>query len=376
MVKIMVTGDNHIGLKFDNYKDIKDILVEGRFKSLETLVQKANDEKCDLFIVTGDLFDIQNVAKKNIKRAVEILSRFHNEVYVLPGNHDFYVKDNELWKEFINEASGKNITLLNDRCVYETSTGINLYPAFCDSKHSDVNALEWIKDSEIDTDKINIGIAHGTIEGLSSDQEGKYFYMSKQELEDIPVDVWLIGHAHVPYPELLRKNKKIENERIYNVGTHAQTNVANMTDGYGMIIEVEKNKNTARIVDSGEYFFRRIEIDDSINNGSRLLEEVESKLPKTDRDKIVLEIKYIGNIDPANQDMIDEINEKYKDEFLYLDYDTSELKINISKESIEERFAENTYTALFLKEVLNEPLEAQLAYDLFNTQKIKKERIK
>lgn len=376
MVKIMVTGDNHIGLKFDNYKDIKDILVEGRFKSLETLVQKANDEKCDLFIVTGDLFDIQNVAKKNIKRAVEILSRFHNEVYVLPGNHDFYVKDNELWKEFINEASGKNITLLNDRCVYETSTGINLYPAFCDSKHSDVNALEWIKDSEIDTDKINIGIAHGTIEGLSSDQEGKYFYMSKQELEDIPVDVWLIGHAHVPYPELLRKNKKIENERIYNVGTHAQTNVANMTDGYGMIIEVEKNKNTARIVDSGEYFFRRIEIDDSINNGSRLLEEVESKLPKTDRDKIVLEIKYIGNIDPANQDMIDEINEKYKDEFLYLDYDTSELKINISKESIEERFAENTYTALFLKELLNEPLEAQLAYDLFNTQKIKKERIK
>ena len=28
-----------------------------------------------------------------------------------------------------------------------------------------------------------------------------YYFMSKKELEDIPVDIWLLGHTHVDYPE-------------------------------------------------------------------------------------------------------------------------------------------------------------------------------
>ena len=375
MVKIMVTGDNHIGLKYDKYTDVKSTLVEARFVSLDNLVEEANNEKCDLFIVTGDLFDIQKVSKKNIKRVVEILSRFHNEVYVLPGNHDFYVKGNELWSEFIDVSSGKNITLLCEKTVYETAEGINIYPASCDSKDSDTNSLQWIKDCDIDTEKINIGVAHGTIEGVSSDREGKYFFMSKEELDEIPVDVWFIGHSHVTYPNKLRIDKEVENEKIYNVGTHAQTDVANYTDGYGMIVELEKNNIRAKLVESGECFLKRIEIDDSINKGGRLLEEVESKLPKTNKDKTVVEIEYIGNIDQINRTKLEEIYERFKDEFLFFDYDSSKLKIDISKEVVEERFAENTYTALFLKELLDEPVEAQMAFDLFDVQKIKKERI-
>ena len=376
MVKIMVTGDNHIGLKYDKYTDVKNTLIEARFISLETLVKQANNEKCDLFIITGDLFDIQNVSKKNIKKVVEILSKFHNEVYVLPGNHDFYVKGNELWREFLDESNGKNITLLCEKTVYETAGGINIYPAFCDSKDSDTNSLGWIKESNIDIDKINIGVAHGTIEGVSDDREGKYFLMKKEELNSIPVDVWFIGHSHVTYPNKLRIDKKVDNEKIYNVGTHAQTDVANYTDGYGMIVELEKNNIKAKLVESGECFLKRIEIDDSINKGDRLLEEVESNLPKTNKDKTVIEIEYVGNIDQVNKVKLDEIYQKFKDEYLFFDYDSSKLKIDISKEVIEERFAENTYTALFLKELLDDSVEAQMAFDLFDVQKIKTERLK
>ena len=53
-LKIFCTSDLHLGMKFANYPDhIRESLVEARFKTLESLVEKANREKCDLFIVVG-----------------------------------------------------------------------------------------------------------------------------------------------------------------------------------------------------------------------------------------------------------------------------------------------------------------------------------
>ena len=53
---IFCTSDLHLGMKFANYPDnIRESLVEARFKTLKRLVEKANSEKCDLFVVAGDL---------------------------------------------------------------------------------------------------------------------------------------------------------------------------------------------------------------------------------------------------------------------------------------------------------------------------------
>ena len=69
-LKIFCTSDLHLGMKFANYPDhIRESLVEARFKTLENLIEKANSEKCDMFIVAGDLFDRISVAKGDITRA-------------------------------------------------------------------------------------------------------------------------------------------------------------------------------------------------------------------------------------------------------------------------------------------------------------------
>jgi len=48
-LKIFCTSDLHLGMKFANYPDhIRESLVEARFKTLESLVEKANSEKCNL----------------------------------------------------------------------------------------------------------------------------------------------------------------------------------------------------------------------------------------------------------------------------------------------------------------------------------------
>ena len=75
MVKIFVTGDNHLGKKYDRYPEVKDRLIQSRFEVLKDMVRKAEDEGCEIFVVTGDLFDSINTVKvSDVKQAAEILA--------------------------------------------------------------------------------------------------------------------------------------------------------------------------------------------------------------------------------------------------------------------------------------------------------------
>ena len=74
MIKLFVTGDNHIGKRYDRYPQAKEKLIKSRIDSIEGMVREAEYEKCDLFIVTGDLFDrINSIKVGDVKRVVDIL---------------------------------------------------------------------------------------------------------------------------------------------------------------------------------------------------------------------------------------------------------------------------------------------------------------
>ena len=105
----------------------------------------------------------------------------------------------------------------------------------------------WIglKKIEIHSEKgYHIGIAHGAVEGETIDTEGMYFLMQRSELESIPVDVWLLGHTHVPFPKNLTENMEKADTRIFNAGTHVQTNVSCNTDGRCFIIQIDDEKKS------------------------------------------------------------------------------------------------------------------------------------
>ena len=55
MIRIFMTGDNHIGLKYASHENAG-ILAESRINAFAGMVEEANSEKCDLFVITGDLF--------------------------------------------------------------------------------------------------------------------------------------------------------------------------------------------------------------------------------------------------------------------------------------------------------------------------------
>lgn len=373
MLRIFVTGDNHIGLKYVNYEKAS-LLADSRTEAFKEMVGFANQEKCDLFVITGDLFDnVSKIPKKNIKLLLDILSDFSGYVAILPGNHDFYDKGVELWQSFNDlTVSYDNILLLNDYHPYKIEAGgdaVILYPAFCTSRLSakGENNLDWIKDENIITDSnYRIGVAHGSVEGETIDTDGKYFLMTRSELEDIPVDVWLIGHTHVPFPRNLTEEYTAANEKIFNAGTHQQTDVNNNTEGLCFIIEISKDKKIrAKKFVSGKIRFYSKEI--HLTAGE--MEEILRRKLMDIGDNNVVDINLRGAVELDEYENRRRIIEEVLSRFTGSRYDVSNLTGLISKELIDSEFPETSFSAGFLTALLDEPKEAQLAYELLKDLK-------
>ena len=347
MIRIFLTGDNHIGLKYASHERAS-VLSSARLTAFEGMVSAANEAGCGLFVIAGDLFEnTYGVPKRDVKSLVGMLEGFRGTVAVLPGNHDYYDSDVKVWQYFEDCAgSADNIVLMKEYRPYRLSLGEDeavLYPAMCTSMHSapGENNLGWIK---------------------TIDTEGQYFLMTRRELEDIPLDLWLLGHTHVPFPEL--GTEFAASGRIFNAGTHVQTDVACNCAGQCFIIELADDKSVrAKRIDSGTLRFCRKYIRLSPGNMRSQLERELSALG----DGSVVDLVLSGAVTDEEYAGRAERLDGMLGRFIEGTYNDSALSRLISPELIDSEFAETSFAAHFLKALLDEPKEAQLAYELLKS---------
>lgn len=374
MIKIFVTGDNHFGKKYDRYPEIRDRLVDNRFVCFEKMVEKAEQEGCDIFAVTGDLFDnCSSIRKSDVERVVRILAGFAGRVLVLPGNHDYYTGEEKVWKDFDDalRTCDNNIIRLDRFEPYPIEIAeetVVIYPAFCRSKHSRENNLGWIKEMSVPkSGQINVGMAHGAIEGVTPDIQKEYFLMTEPELQAIPMDVWLVGHTHIPYPGGLSEDEEIGGYRIFNAGTHAQTDLHNNTRGYGFIISVDKQGDKAQVsakkYQSGTIFFYDIAVRVSSAEGDSLEALLQENLDPLEAESVV-RLTVTGSVFSEEYSRRRELYKKYCDRFLSWELRDDELHEEITLDRVREEFAESSFAAKLMEALQGDQTELQMAYEL------------
>lgn len=372
MLRIFQTGDNHIGRKYANHEQAE-VLRSARINAFENMITIANEEHCDLFVITGDLFEnTYSISKRDIKTLLDMLSCYNGTVVVIPGNHDYYDKEVKVWQYFKDVVSNKdNIMLLTEYHPYSLTIGdkdVVLYPAHCTSLHSEPgqNNLSWIKDEDIAPgDAYRIGVAHGAVQGETIDNEGQYFLMTRRELESIPMDVWLIGHTHVPFPSNLTEDYSVC-DKILNAGTHVQTDVSCNTEGFCFIVEIDESKKVrAKKVKSGNIYFCRKDI---VLTAGKMQEILERELSDI-ADNSVVELIFSGAVTTDEYDNRFTIIENRLSRFVEGTYNDTSLSKLISKEQIDAEFAETSFSSSLLTALLDEPKEAQLAYELLKSLK-------
>lgn len=372
MLKIFVTGDNHIGLKYQSHPQAK-VLAAKRLEAFDGMVAAANQEDCDLFVITGDLFEnTYSISKQDIKKLLDMLSQFRGTVAVLPGNHDFYDPNAKVWQIFREMLSSyDNILLLTEYRPYELTVGgetVVLYPALCTTLHSASNNLGWMKGLAMAKDgAYHIGVAHGAVEGETIDNEARYFLMKRAELESIPVDVWLIGHTHVPFPKHLTDTFAVC-DKILNAGTHVQTDVNCATEGLCFVVEIDADKTVrAKKFVSGNLRFYQKAIH---MTAGHMADTLRRKLADF-ADNSVVRLTLTGAVSAEEYEHRAELIDSALSRFIEGEYNDASLSKQITKETIDAEFPETSISAGLLTALLPNPKEAQLAYELL--QALKKE---
>jgi exonuclease SbcD len=382
MLKILAGADCHLGMKFAGYPNVQDKLAEARFLSLEQLVDRANRTGCALLLIAGDLFDRVSVSAGDVKRAADILGGFQGRlVAVLPGNHDFYSGNaSTLWSRF-TEAAGDRILLLGEPRFYDLShydLAVLLAAGPCDSKHSKSNAISWLPDAgeqrepaEVHREALRIGVAHGSVEGISPDAQGVYFPMKQAELDQAPVDFWVIGHTHRQHPLEIEKFQlsRTAPPPILIPGTPEPDGFDCPHGGTAWLIEADEDKQIkVESLSTGTYrFIRKAYTLESAPQLQRLVKELQNM----EQDRTLLRLTLGGRLE---EEQIFELRRhlaKVEKSFFYAQIDDSGVLEKINEKTVEAEFSEGSFPYRLLKQLIAEKdFEAlQTAYALLQEQK-------
>jgi len=365
-IKIFHTADLHLGMRFAGYPDVQDELINARYETLENMVEVANQECCTLFVMAGDLFDRTTLNVKDISMAARALNEFEGElVIVLPGNHDYYTHDSKLWNEFSKHA-GDRVLILKNPDIYDLNKyhlKIKIYAAPCSAKHSSENMIGWINSREsIENDSIKIGFAHGSLEGVSPDFNKTYYPMTQKEFESSGLDLWLLGHTHLPWPENPNKNS-----RILIPGTPEPDGFDCKHEGSAFIIDLESSsKMKVQKVSTGKY---RFFIDQIVLNDDNAIASMKQKYTGDEYSNVVLRLILKGRLRKEELDRVEEALNSINDNVLFLQTVEDKLYESITSDLINSKFTENSFPHQLLSSLLKEKEEIsfkslQKAYDI------------
>lgn len=385
-VKLFHTADLHIGMKFNSYPEtVKTALQQARIQVLEKMVQEANQIQADLFVVAGDLFhSISGIDRKTMTRTIEALEGFQGEgVILLPGNHDYDNELVDLWKPLAQRGQSK-IHFVSKEQPYlidgVNSQGsefkVSIYPAPCHSKHAEQNNLEWIREwirtEGLDPERIHIGVAHGSIAGLSPDMDRNYYPMALPELAEIPMNVWLLGHTHITYP-IAAVDQMIQDQRIFNPGTPEPDGMDCKHRGVAWILEIGDHQVSTALASPGNRLIRatsrQVGIYQFLDQEFRIknrddLDAMQAVLLSSDPERTIARIRLSGRVEEETYRYRQEVYRKLESQLCNLMVQDEGLGIRITPEKIRREFSEGSFPQRFLETLAGDEEALQLAYEL------------
>lgn len=358
MITIAATGDLHLGMKFSSHPEVAELLADARFLALERLVSDANSQGADLLLIAGDLFDRPRVSESVVSRAVGILSRFEGTlVAVLPGNHDYAASDDAPpWDRFLNSvAEAKSeIVLLKHAAPFELSPwelDLLLLPGPCDARHREHHAIGWAAEitpdalggfelqepgaSTSDTRTI-IGVAHGSVEGVSPDLQGRYFPMRLADFARTQAHLWVVGHTHAPAEIETRPG-----QRLIIPGTPEPDGFdCAIEGGYSLI-----RADSGRVIEHvrrrvGGYRFLDRTVDPATPDA---LSSVDTDFERFDRGSTLIRLTLKGTLASEEVAELREMIARWTEEFLLCRIDDSGVTEELTRKRIDSEYPADSF---------------------------------
>jgi len=356
---VLATSDLHLGMKFAGLPDVQAELAEARFACLERLVETANARGVDLLLVAGDLFHTANPVKRDVLRAAQLLRGFEGRLTaVLPGNHDYLSPgQGTLWPAF-RDAGGDRVLVLDEARWYPLAhfdLDVCLYPGPCRRKHSDANAIGWVNAAGRDPGaRHHVGVAHGSLAGVSPDLEGSYYPMREDELLAAGPDLWVVGHTHLRYPE--RPGRA---SRIFIPGTPEPDSYDCDHPGGAWVLALDDGGVSAEPLATGTYRFVH-ETPASVSVPDLTALATRHAGPEAPRE--VLKVRLSGRIARGERSRLAETAGVLRARVLHLDWDDSAVRESLDRAAIDAEYAAGSFPHRLLSSLLDDPEALEIAH--------------
>lgn len=358
-LSVLAVSDLHLGMKFAGLPDVQAVLSEARFACLGRVVALANERRIDLLVVAGDLFHQVSVAKRDVLRAAGLLRAFEGRlVAVLPGNHDHLSAGQDpLWPA-LREAGGDRLLVLDEPRPYPLAhydLDACLYPGPCRQKHSAANAVGWVTPAVRDPgSRHHVGVAHGSLAGVSPDLDGSYYPMREDELAAAGPDLWVIGHTHLRWPA-----RPGAASRVFIPGTPEPDGYDCDHPGGAWLLRLGDGGVAAEPLETGTYRFVHETLEGPDEAG---LAALVARHGGEAAAREVLKVRLSGRVAREERAMIADTERRLRERVLHLDWDDGAVRERLDRAAIDAAYPVGSFPHRLLSSLLDDPEALEIAH--------------
>lgn len=330
-VKIVHAADFHLDSAFGalNADKARQRRRESR-DLVERLANFVNAQGADIVLLAGDLFDGETTYRETIEQLPRALGEMSAEVFIVPGNHDFYHARSPYaaldWPQNVHiftEKTMQGITLESLNCT--------VYGAAFTSAAQEESQLASFRAP--DDGRVHIGLLHADLNAA----EKRYNPLRSEEIAASNLDYLALGHTHA----------------FAGVQTAGQTAYAycgciegrgfDETGDKGVLAgTVEKGKVQLRFIPFARRRYEVLSVDVTGKTAETALREALPGSTASDLYRII----FTGEKDEGGVDL-ERITERFESEFYHLELrDKTRLT-----EDIWQRAAEDSLRGLFLRDM-------------------------
>ncbi|MGA8849104.1 MAG: DNA repair exonuclease [Dehalococcoidia bacterium] len=201
MLKILHTADIHLGAKFSGLGSKGVSQREQLRATFKNVIATAINERVNIVLIAGDLFDANQQPQRNIDLVIEqfnLLNQNNIPVCLIPGTHDS-LDSSSIYRKVDFEGKCSNLKIFADEnisCKEYPGLDLTVYGKPNLSNRSYISPLKGLKHST--SSKFHIAMAHGSFYIPGKTVEDDHVFRL-EEVEASGMDYLALGHWHEIY---------------------------------------------------------------------------------------------------------------------------------------------------------------------------------
>jgi DNA repair exonuclease SbcCD nuclease subunit len=204
MLRLLHTADVHLGARHADLGDRAATQRERQFAAFVATVDLALEERVDLVLIAGDLFDSNTQPRRSVERAAAQIKRLVDariRVVIAPGTHDVYDKAS-IYRAFdlpaLAGAVGSDLVTVLDpdhHDVHLSSLDAVVHGRCYATKRAPASPLAGFDASRDQRATWHIGLLHAAV-AIDGRTDGDDVVIRTDEIEASHLDYLALGHWH------------------------------------------------------------------------------------------------------------------------------------------------------------------------------------